>query len=553
MQYRDKILLSLLFVALVPTLISGILFYQTSAGRLVQSLENSRKAQLHLVARELDDQMEIYRHVSESIAVNRQFLDALPDADRNIYHAAQSYDDVVDPLFELNMYNHPEIRQLTVYLEGIGYEHAHTVAPLDSLQQMDWYSRNAADEPRECWIASIEDGMIYYVRPVMYFTDFKGVLVLSFDGPEFFSALPASLAAKGEGICATTADGTVLYTDGSEWITGESARIPEDKEGRWLEEQLSENGWQLAYWIPQSAVYGALNETVVTYTAMLAICLVFILIASIPLSRVLVSRVVRLTGEVGRIGEDTESLSIEPYNGPMDEVGHLIRGVDEMVHRLHELKIAVYREKIAHRDLEMKALQAQINPHFLYNSLSIINWKAIEAGADEVSGITLMLAEFYRTTLNRGSGIITVDGEVRNIRSYLNIQLVMHDNEFRVEWEVDSAALSWTMPKLVLQPLVENALEHGLDLKEDPDKLLAVGVGVDEDDLVLTVRDNGVGMPQEKADTLIHYDAKGYGVKNVKERIALLYGEHHTFRITSRENEGTEIYIRIPKERRAQT
>lgn len=142
-----------------------------------------------------------------------------------------------------------------------------------------------------------------------------------------------------------------------------------------------------------------------------------------------------------------------------------------------------------------------------------------------------------------------MEGEIRNIRSYLDIQLIMHDDNFAVHWDVDERVMNWRMPKLVLQPLVENALEHGLDLKEDEDRQLWITIWTDGEDLTLVVKDNGVGMTQEKADSLIHYEAKGYGVKNVKERIALLYGENHVFRITSQEGEGTEVYIRIPGER----
>ena len=118
----------------------------------------------------------------------------------------------------------------------------------------------------------------------------------------------------------------------------------------------------------------------------------------------------------------------------------------------------------------MKALQAQINPHFLYNSLSIINWKALEADQEDISKVTLALSTYYRTSLNRGETMTTVENEINNIRAYLGIQLIMHDNSFKVIEDIDMDAGGYRIPKLILQPLVENSIDHGLDMSEKEEK-----------------------------------------------------------------------------------
>lgn len=132
----------------------------------------------------------------------------------------------------------------------------------------------------------------------------------------------------------------------------------------------------------------------------------------------------------------------------------------------------------------MQALQAQINPHFLYNSLSIINWKAIEAGNDEISQVTLALSTYYRTSLNKGETMTIAANELRNIEAYLHIQLVMHDDSFQVEKQVEEKILSCSVPKLILQPLVENAIEHGLDVSEKEEKKLKISALLEGGDLV---------------------------------------------------------------------
>ena len=198
---------------------------------------------------------------------------------------------------------------------------------------------------------------------------------------------------------------------------------------------------------------------------------------------------------------------------------------------------------------EMRALQAQINPHFLYNSLSIINWKAIEADEQEISKVTLALSTYYRTSLNRGETMTTVVSEMENIRAYLKIQLIMHDNSFRVEEVYDNTMGSCEIPKLILQPLVENAIDHGLDVSEKIEKVLRIKVVQDELFLYFMVEDNGNGMTEEKASQIVTYRSKGYGVRNVNERIVLLYGEENKIRVESKEGEGTRVCIRIPKKK----
>src|SRR5699024_4854886 len=202
------------------------------------------------------------------------------------------------------------------------------------------------------------------------------------------------------------------------------------------------------------------------------------------------------------------------------------------------------------KEYELKALQAQINPHFLYNTLSAINWMALKGGQKEISRVTLALSAFYRTALSKGEDMVTVENCIRNMEAYLEIQLVMHDNDFTAEWDVDESIKNEKMPKLLLQPVVENALEHGLDEKEEGERKLKLSFLDMDQEMLIMVQDNGPGMDQEKADTLVTYQAQGYGLKNVNDRIRLLYGEDYAVRIFSRPGEGTKVEMRFPKERK---
>ena len=195
----------------------------------------------------------------------------------------------------------------------------------------------------------------------------------------------------------------------------------------------------------------------------------------------------------------------------------------------------------------MKALQAQINPHFLYNSLSLINWKALEAGQNDISKLTLLLSAFYRTALNKGNNILSIGEEVKNVRSYIDIQLMMHDYNFDVEIEIPDKMKEYATLNLILQPLVENAIDHGIDLKEDGRGKISIEGKEQKDDIYLIVSDNGIGMEQEKAQQMLTKKSKGYGLRNVKERIELFFGTDYGVTVTSKPRHGTTICIHMPK------
>ena len=143
--------------------------------------------------------------------------------------------------------------------------------------------------------------------------------------------------------------------------------------------------------------------------------------------------------------------------------------------------------------------------------------------------------------------MVTVENCIKNIEAYLEIQLVMHDNDFRIDWDIDPEIKNEKVPKLILQPVVENALEHGLDLKEEGEKILRLSFLEEGDNVLIVVEDNGEGMEQEKAESLVTYQAKGYGLKNVNDRICLLYGDSYAIRIFSAAGKGTRVEIRTPK------
>ena len=195
---------------------------------------------------------------------------------------------------------------------------------------------------------------------------------------------------------------------------------------------------------------------------------------------------------------------------------------------------------------ELKALQAQITPHFLYNTLSLINGMAIQSGELSISRLTKNISNFYRTVLNDGRNVTTVRGEIDNTRTYISIQLVMHNESFDVEYDLMPEIFDFEMINLVLQPLVENAIEHGLDQIRNRRGLLRITGRVEDECLEFTVHNTGPSVSAERFQKILRTDSSRYGLKNVNERIKIMCGDDYGLRMINEESSGFSIQVDLP-------
>ena len=270
----------------------------------------------------------------------------------------------------------------------------------------------------------------------------------------------------------------------------------------------------------------------------------FAVMASMFISARISQPIKRLEKQMKRVENGDFDISIETDGE--DEVKQLSRAFNLMVVKIKQLMGQIISEQEAKRKSEFKALQAQINPHFLYNTLSLISWKAIREDAPDISEIANNMAEYYRTMLNDGGEAIQLRDEMRNIRAYLSIQLVAHQESFSVEYDVPEELEDFSMINMVLQPLVENAVRHGVDMRPDGGGIICVSARREKDDLLLTVEDNGPGMVEKTQAGILKKEAGGYGVRNVHERIQLYSGEGYGLSYESSRGKGTRVMVRLP-------
>lgn len=334
-----------------------------------------------------------------------------------------------------------------------------------------------------------------------------------------------------------------LYSDGShtETFNGEKRIVTVDT--------VSYTGWKLVSVIPMSRYNLGMNET--RYFVIMVVALT--LLAMLFLNRIVASRV---TMPIRRLNDSIRDIEMgkknpDIYIGGPAEVEHLGRTLRDSMNQINQLMKDMVASQEEKRKSELDALQSQINPHFLYNTLDSIVWMIEgEKYKDAVFMIT-QLASLFRVSLSSGKTIIPIEDEMRHALNYMNIQKVRFKDAFSVEFDIDDSIKKMCTVKLIVQPILENAIYYGVKDMEDGEISVSGRLGEDGD-IYITVKDNGFGMTDEQVEGLLTDDKKvrskgsGVGLINVQRRIQLRFGEKYGLHIESEPDEGTVVTIHIP-------
>ena len=548
LKYRYKTTLIIVLAGMLPVVLI-VIYMQMGVLRSLREQETgSMQNSLNQAVDTMEGQIQIYENLIDYLSYSQNLRNVLSQTGESDYEKYVQYRNVVDPLLEMPQIYHKEIQGITIYSGNIDVEHGSSLVPMEAIQGEEWAEQLTDSSILEWFVQRGANKKIVVARKFYDEDDITAVLAMKLDYSVMLEPFTSLLKNNTGGIILDE-DGNVIYSGYSmdEVFRPKSPESLEYLQKKYvcMGQEMENRGWYFYLYRPEKIITKSAYILGLRNIPIILLCIVLLVVLGYAFSKRLVSCLERLTENMNQVHRGFRKVTVD--SDSKDEVGTLIRSFKRMMEELNKLISEVYEAKIELQHTEMRALQAQINPHFLYNSLSIINWKAIEAEEDEISKVTLDLSTYYRTSLNRGETMTTVENEIRNIRAYLNIQLIMHDNSFRVEEEIDESCYQIMTPKLILQPLVENAIDHGLDPLEKEEKVLTIRVKKEENQVVFQVQDNGNGMPQEKAEQILGIQSPGYGVHNVYERIKLLYKENGAMRIVSEEGRGTMVEIRIPE------
>lgn len=307
--------------------------------------------------------------------------------------------------------------------------------------------------------------------------------------------------------------------------------------------------WKLVMLVPN----GDILTSAYLYRNQLFWIVLILFLFSIPIiyitSYSITSRLRRLKHHMKEAG--SKNFIIAPLKNGEDEIGELTDSFNNMAGKISGLLDEQYRLGYEIKNLELKVLQSLINPHFLYNTLDMIYWLAVKNKVPAIENAAKSLGRFYKLSLGHGEDIVTLEKELTHVRTYVNIQNMRFEDKINLVVDVPDELSSCRIIKIVLQPLVENAILHGIYEKADSRGTITIKGQASGGTLQITIEDDGVGMSSEQLSALLATpgENKGYGVWNINERIRLTYGEPYGLRFTSTPDEGTCVFVTFPLEK----
>ena len=316
---------------------------------------------------------------------------------------------------------------------------------------------------------------------------------------------------------------------------------------------ISNTDWFMVTILPSPPLIHESNRLMIQIALIYAVFLVLALIFANVLAHSITGRLSSVIRQMQTVRHGPPT----PMESPQahDEIGDLIDTYNYMTRKMEELMETQAKAAEDLRIAEFNSLQAQINPHFLYNTMDMINWMALQGQTDEISHAVQSLSRFYKLTLSRKKGISTIARELEHVTIYVQLQNMRYHDSIELITDIPDELSEYQIPKLTLQPVVENSILHGILEKESKSGTIVITGWMENEDVVLLVSDDGVGIPPEILSTILSGNGNSQSggtniaVYNTHRRLQILYGSNYGLTYSSQTGEGTEVEIRFPAHR----
>ncbi len=530
---RKKLVISYLLLITVPILVLGVYSFSVSKRNMERQTEETIWNNVRLMASDLETSLKRENDNIKYLSYNAKFRQVLKNSRGNQVEVAQVLNEVVEPIFWYFITSDNNMKGIEIYTPYVSQEVGSFLKPVGDSSEESWYQYHQKNFGT-LW--TFENGSMFATRTVLdaqTASEPIGVLKLTVHPASVLEPI-SNNTFLNNGILLTDTEGKTIYSrqtgaepaDQAVLAGAEAGNLADGDQGEYIvmSEAISTSGWRLYYYVTKSEITGQLYEILKSTLLIVGLCLAVSLFLIGILSRVLSRRILELKESAEKVAEG--NFNLELNHNDTDEIGIVSKSLQTMCDRLNEMINRVYKAELEKKAMELKALQAMINPHFLYNCLSSIKWKAIRTGNDEISDLTGHLAKFYRTSLNGGKQITTVGSELENVKSYVELQRMTHENSFDVEYELDETLFETSMPNFLLQPIVENAIEHGMNYQEEIEGRGRLIVRLEEEDghLIFSILNNGPRVELDRLEEILNTPGRGYGIYNIEERIRIYYG-----------------------------
>lgn len=530
---RSKLIYSYALLVSIPLLVLGIYSYRTSRENLLIQTRDTIQSNVSIMASGLNHNIKRENDNIRYLSYNTGFREKLQGAGKDMNALVKELNNSVEPAFWYFLTSDENLKGIKIYSADIKNAVGSFLQPLSTEEDIRWYEAHQQNFSTE-W--EYHDQQIFASRVILDANSSSepiGVMKIElrtdhFLAPifqtEFLNNGVALLDEKNNIIGKRSLANAGLDEEIIKMIRGD--RPPEYFETADYMVAASDgllNGWKLYYYVDKREISAQMKAIYLSTGLIVGFCLIIVFVLIGVISKILSSRILKLKYYAEEVSKGNYGLELTTECS--DEIGIVTNSFQEMCNRINQMMEDMYRLGLKKRAEELKALQAKINPHFLYNCLSSIKWKAIRSDQDEIAEVTGQLARFYRTTLNSGRQITTVENEINNIRAYLELQRRTHEDNFCVEFCLSEEGRDLLMPNFLLQPIVENAICHGIDYREEGTLgKIVIRYGLEGEYIVFEIMNNGPPLSFEEAERLLNTPGKGYGLHNIRERVKMYYG-----------------------------
>ncbi len=528
--------LTLSYLAVFTVAMAFLLWYSVDFSRQMVYAEgmNALSAEVERIGDNFERNLERYDQLISVCAFSDELQKVYANKYLSLYTLHSKLKTMVVPLFGIvHSSMSDEVKSLQLYSQTGLCNYDTYIRNSDAVSDQEWYVR-ALNADGIAW--NIGDAGLYATCSIVPYSpllgrEALGVLYLEIDLNKFVDNW-LSLNQEAYELAIYSGAEQLLKRTMGQGAFGDCLEVGFDN---------AETGWTFVYRVPRALLYGSPYRLSVFSVALPAGCALSLLALIFIFTRTLLNGLKQLHATMTRVSQGDLNVSISSQS--RDEIGVLTNTFNDMLDKLRRLIERTKNDERLKGELELRILRAQIDPHFLYNTLSFINWKCIRAGQDDVSGMIEELSTFYRTCLNKGQEQTTVRNEVTNVRAYVAIQLKLHNDGFDALYEIPEELYDCVMPNFILQPVVENAILHGIDKQRAERGRLVICLCEREGMLIFTVLDNGPGLTDDMRGLP---DSKGYGLKNVDERLRLHYGDRCGVTLKNAPYGGCMVELRFP-------
>ncbi|MCA0755794.1 histidine kinase [Paenibacillus sp. N4] len=508
LSFSGKLKLSYVIVFMIPLLLLGGYSYYSSLSFVRVQMEEELNHTVDRVTKEMETKLYQAESSLSLVVNNYSFQEFLLQAGQlTKLETTRIADAYIGPFLYNALLSNYNIDKLQIYTTTEFYVLTDLIKSANTVQETGWYREALLsgsylwqeEEGRLFVSKSIRNSITGEVSGVARMRIKEGLFTQSF---ESFVTPPANITIAH--------DGSTFYEYHPNYADDHLYRAART---------LAPLGWEVRYDFERQSMSSRSTSQLLLNVTITVSCLLLVIVMIHFLSRSLVKRIFVLTHQMQEVREGHMNIQVD--TSYKDEIGSLALSFQTMMKRINQLILESYRFEITKKELEIRLLQEKINPHFLYNMLSTMNWIAIEHNQMKISQMTNDLATFYRTALNQGKNISTLKTELDNIRAYIALQQIARDDSFEVEFDVPHEWMQLTVPNFILQPLVENAIEHGIDTLREGRGIITIRGMKREAVCEIVIEDNGMELFRRFGEAKIDESLYGYGLSNVNERIRL--------------------------------